>query len=449
MSATRESPERNVFLATFALLSLLVFALKIWIIFPQQASDSVLNDFSIFLESGKHFIATGELYTRTGQPELSYAPDQPIYKFPPAFQLTITPLLASGLTSQTIVWITRGVFLVCYLLAVWLLLRELRSSYRSIMQNFLAIVIVIASLYTPFFEALLNVHIEIIIFTLLAIAFCLQDRTPLLAGIALGIAAMLKIYPAFLLVVPALQRQWRVLAGFALACGAIIIVSIGYFGMTEMNFYIQQLVPILASQVPVAHSQNLALEKLLHDVGLWPQLSGKLQLAVTVITLACIAFVAKRPAQRKEMHNKHAPALVFSLGICAMLLWLPNYWLQYQMALLIPVFTLAACVIAQPTRLMAVGLSLVLFICIFPYEPEIWLADQLATVMNEPQQHQEIQDILQQSGIISLLWLKPQVAGFALLMQLCQFITQLKALLPVVLFSLLMRFALLSPASPQ
>ena len=113
-------------------------------------------DFLLFAASGKHFHDSGELYKRSDNLADSYHPSAAIYKFPPAFQLTIAPWYQADKTFNLHTPV-KLLMLACYIASLWLLFNSLRRRYTLVSGDafkLFTFITVAGCWLMPFFESI-------------------------------------------------------------------------------------------------------------------------------------------------------------------------------------------------------------------------------------------------------------------------------------------------------
>jgi len=176
-----------------------------------------------------------------------------------------------------------------------------------------------------------------------------------LAGLLIGLAAGVKLYPGFLVLYFLALRSWRGVSGAILAF-VILVLSAGLvFGFDVFPAFVTEAMPAIAdyrSDPPNLSLFGLASKlfnpgthietaPLLSAPWLAVALAGLSFLLVTVLFLRAAESVRKRP-------DVVDTDMLFGLGIVAMLLLSPATWPHSQCLLLVPIAVLLAR--ARPNR---------------------------------------------------------------------------------------------------
>jgi hypothetical protein len=182
-----------------------------------------------------------------------------------------------------------------------------------------------------------------LVILLLLVGTWMSDRSgkPVIAGICLGTATAIKIFPGFLFLYFALRSRWRTLAAGALSLVAVGSLASALFGLEAWQTYFIDILPRVAKFRGLwANASLVGLWTKLFDpppeyprvVPLWPCKSaawlGILASCSTILViLARTIRSADSPAERD---------LSFGLAVTAMLLVSPITWDHYLLLLLIP-----------------------------------------------------------------------------------------------------------------
>jgi hypothetical protein len=316
-------------------------------------------DFPIFLAQARLFVMTGELYADPGSPEL-YAPSAAVYKFPPLYAAMLVPLVRHGIPESLYI----GHWLLQLILYAGAVLTTLAWLGRGRGATFWVGGAVLAANFEPFFETLWRLQIETPLLLLLTLALvAYTGRRQAWTGAALGAAAMLKVYPLFLLLYFGVRRNWRVLIGTVAAVAGLLAVSVLVIGIRENATYYLKILPLLLAEAPQASSENLSWARFLElGMGLAPGVAKRVGQAL-VLPLIGVSVVAVWP-RRTEANSRLRRATQFGLFVPLMLLVMPNSWVNYQLLLLLPILVLLVhCVTPGRDRW---GLSLVLAAAYLP-----------------------------------------------------------------------------------
>ncbi|NIL99516.1 MAG: DUF2029 domain-containing protein [Acidobacteria bacterium] len=323
----RLSALKRIAVCLLLLVSLFHFAAGSW-----GAAEYGFVDLSIFLQLTAEFAAGGDLYVPADHVE-SYKPSAAVYKFPPLFAVLLLPQVQGGVHSGLYKahWIAH---MLLYLGAVALLASALG---RRAPPAFVFVLVLAALNLEPYFETLWRLQLETPILFLCALGLWLELRgRPIGAGAALGVAAMLKVYPIFLLGWFIVRRSGRGLAGAALAILATGALGWWVVGSEQNLLYWTVILPRLMQEVPSMGADNVALTKPLQRlIGIDPGIAKRVVQALALAALSAGYWVLYRHG--KQRRPEIDAELSFGLFVCTMLLFMPNLWSNYLVLLIIPI----------------------------------------------------------------------------------------------------------------
>jgi hypothetical protein len=313
-------------------------------------------DMPLFLQVAYDYLANHVLYIRATDLPQYYQPGAGVYKYPPLFQLTLVPWFAQGWPEDVYFTLLRVTMLLMYLVAATMIARKTASlaGAGTSPHLFYASAAITALWFIPF-HASHGVVVEIFVLCLASLFVCFYSRHTFLSGFWLGMATMLKIYPVFLLLIPLTGRNHRNLAGFIAACIISTLLTIAYFGLDENIFFFFKLLPILLSEHMSQYGSNMNIEVFLRAKGVISQSLPlfNVQRLLVLSVLAAVAYRYRNDVEKNIM-------LLSSLWVCAMLLCLSNYWLQYQLMLILPLIVLLGHAIHTRSHWQLASLSLVI-----------------------------------------------------------------------------------------
>ena len=188
-----------------------------------------------------------------------------------------------------------------------------------------------------------------------------------LAGTLVGIAAGLKLFPAFLLIYFTATRRWKAVAGFAVGFLGLNAIALGLFGVDAFRVYAIDIAPLIATENESSW-MNASL------VGFWMRLFGptpshgilplahapEVGRALVVLSQVVVAVIVGWIAWRSR--TPLARDRAFAVATAGMLLVGPLAWSHTFLLLLVPLGVLAV-------RLPAGGLRWVFLACL----AAIWL----------------------------------------------------------------------------
>jgi hypothetical protein len=287
-------------------------------------------DFPIFWDQMHAWLATGRLYPKADV-LTEFLPGSATYKFPPFYASILALWLALGV-DDGVYLLSSTLQVILYLVSIALLLTSLDA--RRPLQ--IALALILALNFGPFFETLWRLQPETWILALLAACLLLLGRgRETAAGAALGVAAMLKLYPAGLLAALAITRRWRGVVGFAIAAAIAVGIGLALFGWHENAVYFLRLVPFMAGETAVDDfaSEGMGLPRY---VGALLQLQPLAAKRVAQALVLAAALWTGWLAARERRRGPRGQALGFAAFVPLTLELVPNSWANYQVLLLIP-----------------------------------------------------------------------------------------------------------------
>jgi hypothetical protein len=372
-------------------------------------------DFPIFTRHAEHFLETGELYVHADN-LAAYAPGTAVYKFPPTYVMFLLPLVHDGIP-EMLYYYHWAFLLAVYLGAVALALRVLRPSRSGL---FLLWGALMALNLEPFFETLWRQQLEIPLLLLFVVClWALLTKRDLPGGVAVGLGAMLKVYPAFVLLYLAARRRWKLIA---VCLGAALLLqgaSLVVIGLPPNQVYFSRILPEMLSETSKVIGHNLAAGRYLQEwFGFEPMAAKRIGQGLALGLLALFFWAAHH--RRGDGRRERQLALEYSLFLALMLVWMPNSWFNYQL-LLLPLYLVLLREALEPRRgrawllaALAAGYGSLLFYapCAGPEMP--WPCAETPRFLGLFRFPRALQDFMVQLRLLGTLL--PLGAGFALLL---------------------------------
>lgn len=256
----------------------------------------------------------------------------------PPFSVVLTlPLGKLGYQDAHLAW--NLVTLPMLLISIVLVIRELQIVVR-IWSIFPAIVLLL--MCTPVYVQIAHGQWNSPILFLLTLAWVADRRNYFSwAGATIGIAAAIKIFPAFLFIYFLLCRRWTAILAGGLVFVALNCLSLAILGPEEFKTYVEKVIPSLSNYQ--TYWNNVSLN------GFWlrifnpapadkitpllvnPRLATTLVLVSRVVVVALVSLWCWRARSVSGHDRAFAAALVGTLLIS------PITWSHYFLLLLIPV----------------------------------------------------------------------------------------------------------------
>ena len=318
---------REAAILVLAAVSLGHFAFEV-----RAAHQNCCFDFGIFWDNVRGWAASGMLYPQADTLN-EFLPGSATYKFPPFYAAILALFLGLGIDGGVYVF-QMALQIALYLAAVALLLATLGARRTSD----IALAYALAFNFGPFFETLWRLQPETwILFLLTAALFLLARGHEKPAGAALGLAAMLKLYPAALLAYFVITRRRRAVEGFVLGAAAAALIGLAVFGAFNNGVYFGHLLPFMSGEAAVDGfgSEGMGLPRYLDALlGLDPVAAKRTSMLVVAAAFALTGGVAV--AARSRARTVGIEVLAFAAFVPLTLQLLPNAWANYQVLLLLP-----------------------------------------------------------------------------------------------------------------
>lgn len=299
---------------------------------------------ALYRAVGRFFFEGGPLY------DLPLLADNPLtdtFKYPPTFGALIAPFASMSFVAAFVSW--RLLNLGLLVVSVLLLLRAGRAPLRSWAG---AGLLLLVFSHEAIYDTLRHGQVDLILLALAAAALLSSvNNRDALSGAWLGLAAAVKLYPAFLLLPALVRGRWAAILGATGAGLAALALSLAIFGWEPHRQFLAAVLPATGASTGWVENQtfNGWLNRLLapESVALEPDggwLRGPSYLWAAVVTLLTAWLL--RPSVGL------GPLPAFGLASTAMLLALPTAWTHYQTVLLIPLWALLVAAKHEPERLI-------------------------------------------------------------------------------------------------
>jgi hypothetical protein len=291
---------------------------------------------------------------------------------PPTSVLLALPFAYLDYPDATLVWNLMS--LAALAIAVWLVVRELKLVFSP--WSLLPIVALLL-VCNPLRQHVNQGQINLVLLMLMTgIWIAERSNQPWRAGVLLGTATAIKLFPGFFFLYFVARRRWKsVLAGIGGFLG-ITVLTAAVLGFATYKTYVTEVLPYVSSRFRGAWI-NASLP------GLWSKLfdpgtgeharhvklllpSPSIARAGAVLSCAVVVALWLRAVWRAETRLEHDHA--FGLTLTAMFLVSPITWEHYLPLLLLPL-TLLWLTLCPSTKGRAPLLVILLF---FWLNPVLW-----------------------------------------------------------------------------
>ncbi len=298
---------------------------------------------------------------------------------PPAAVLLALPLARLDFAAAFLAW--NLVSLAALAASFWIVQRQLKIPFSVCS---FAVLVALLLLCFPLWEQCRLGQLTLVLLLLVTGAWAAErSGYSYLAGSLLGTAAMLKLFPGFLLLYYALRVRWKVVAAALLTIAVLLGLTAMIFGINAYRTYFVTVLPgiqwfrvgwnndsfwgfwsRLFDPAPEHGRDRSLTEPLLYS----PILAKALSLISSAAVVAILAWAVRRDASDRKGD------LTFALAVTAMLLISPICWDHYLLLLLVP---LAVVWTELPESRFARTIFLVIVTAFWVGYPLVWTAFDL------------------------------------------------------------------------
>jgi hypothetical protein len=307
--------------------------------------------------------ATIPLYL--GRPAVGVEREAPYNAHPPPSVLMTLPLACLSFSDAMLAW--NLVSLAALGIGLALLAAGLRAPRHWLMPA-----LVLLPFGLPIYGNLQQGQLTPLLFAMIAAAWA-ADRTgrPTIAGVLVGSAAAMKLFPAYLVIVFIVRRSWRAVLAAGASFAAWNLAAVLVLGWRPYRDYLhvvlhqQELVRSWACNLSIAGFWHKLFDPTA-EVALAPCLWHSPSLArcgIAVSDLVTTAVVAAVVSQTRTPEQRD---LAFATAVSAMLLVSPVTWDTSMLLLMLPIAVLSRTTGAS--RGMAVALMLIFLVLWLPQQ---------------------------------------------------------------------------------
>lgn len=294
------------------------------------------QDTYIFVSAAQRLLAGGKLYELVEPLYVTYAPGMAVFKFPPLYVLPYLPWLDKLYWPEETQWYTWlfRVHLLRYGLAalmVWWCFGPRKQWAWAFT------VIAVFGLSAPVHESLYGMTFEnLLLFSVVLALVAWQKgwRWPVAA--LLSYISMAKLFPAPLLLFFATRERWTMIARLAVCSLLWLALAVMLLGVEPHVDYVTRILPVLLKEGANIWLINATL---LHD----PMIPAGFRPVLACVLIGMTWGVMNFRAAQKTTDRV---ALEFCMVLLVALLLLKNFWVSYQLVLLLPVLVLAGGMLA-------------------------------------------------------------------------------------------------------
>ena len=334
----------GVQLAALSIVTLVVLAFRALQFLALTREIQWGYDFSAYWAAADRLLQDAGIYT-SAQLAGPYAPQaQYLYLYPPPLAAAVTPLAALFPTDyHAAAWVWAGIGVAVLLGAVLALTRSERLGEHFPMLDGRGrwLLVAAAFVFPPVIGELVLGNVHLVLLGLLTVAWLgVRQGTPrgeLAAGIAIGVAALIKVFPGVLLVWFLLTRRYRAAAGVLIGAAVFALLALPITGIDPWT----QFPTVLANlSAPSDTADTLAPTVWLAEwIGFTPA-----RVVITLAGLAILAFSAlastagPRPDDATRVVGyRHSPTTrSFAIAVTVAVLIAPALYHHYLALLVLP-----------------------------------------------------------------------------------------------------------------
>ncbi len=265
----------------------------------------------------------------------TYSPQQQfLYLYPPPLAALVTPLhllFPDDYRAAAWIWAAAGALIVVACVLALARSERLGERHPLLAGRGVWLLVAAAFAFPPVVGELVLGNVHILLLGLLTVAWLgirrgdsggdsrRDSRGEWIAGLAVGAAAIVKVFPALLLLWFLLTRRWRAAAGFVVAVVALAVVT---FPITRAQPWLDYPTVLANLGAPVDTRDTLAPTVWLATaIGFTPA-----RLIITALGIAIVAWSSLRSA----------PVLSFATAVAVSVLIAPAVYQHYLAVLVLP-----------------------------------------------------------------------------------------------------------------
>ncbi len=256
------------------------------------------------------------------------------YKYPPLLAAALSSLLmfSFGQLAWAFVWLSLLLYAAAFLMMLWIFGAALRSATAAM----LAIGFLV---WQPSIDTLAGAQQEfglLFLFTLSCWALTRSQTLEVLAGGAIALCAIIKVYPALMIVDFGIRRWWKAVIGFAVVILLLSLFSVLRTGLAlQLEFWFR-VFPILRGGTATDENQGLMgfFDRFYVDgVTVDETLLTSVPAATLLYHIACVCLLIVSFA---VLIRSRFATDAFKILIPAMLMMAPASWIHYEELMLLP-----------------------------------------------------------------------------------------------------------------
>lgn len=350
----------------FGLLGFLIW-LRYTIAYTALPSDFTQDYIAAYaLRTGEPIY--GESIARISVEQLGFRADENVH--PPIVAVLILPLSYLPYFFAVLIWNTLN--LGAYLALIGAIVKKLKLKLLVCQLAPLFLLV-----WYPFISNSGLVQSSLLVGVMIIAGWILlRDRQDYYGGVLLGLATLIKVYPAFLLIFLVLQRRWRATAAMSSICLLALLIAISVHGSAIIEvFFAQKVMDNLS--IFTASPLNASLPgtlSLLLSTNTWSIPAFDFEkselLTLPAVGVLTVLFVLIGIWRRRDLNFDE----YFALAILTMLLVSPITWAHALPLMLLPIGLLLRHGYKDRP-----GVRIAICAIVLTAIPDIWIANLMFT----------------------------------------------------------------------
>jgi alpha-1,2-mannosyltransferase len=306
----------------------MVFAGLVALIFIAQIAQTLIDrsqggvsDLRVYYE--------GAARLRDGQPlyitDVNFLEQPMQYLYPPPLALLLMPLKTYAATW----WVWAAFSLICWVGSLALILRELWGELREkVPPAWRPLLLAGLIAFTPVLSHLFWGQTQLYLLLLLTGGWLLMRRDrDISAGVLIGIAVAIKVFPVLVFAPLFARRRWRCLFAASATAGVILGVSYTLVGWDQAYLFVTKVLPDQAGALATYTTNHTTFAAMLTNAFGNAALASYISLALRALIMAAVLLAAWRARDA---------ASALTLGVTTLVLVSPVVWEHYFVLIYLP-----------------------------------------------------------------------------------------------------------------
>lgn len=286
------------------------------------------------------------------------------YLYPPFLAVIIQPITSLALPQALVIWLLINSVAVVIAIAI-LLKKYLKTSFLTFLLGLL-----ILYLYLPILQNLQLGQVNPLVFLFLSLGLILLiNNKNYLAGITLGLASLIKIFPVVFLAYSLIMKKWKIFFSgiFTIIIGCLLAaILIGQGGFDIHWHYLTKVLPAIFSGNLPGWNPGTLMSGVLDLLWKMPQYSALIKISSKVILIIFFLFIGYKYLIKKQKADKEIVSLEYSFLMAMMVISSAFSFQHYLIWLIIPLVVLYNHYLKEKNRKTLVGIIIIFCLGAFP-----------------------------------------------------------------------------------